>query len=421
MNNNDYNNSSDNNVSSGNIKVNSAYFRKEQYKNNSADAVQPQPQTTPVNRAVNSTQQQTTPINRAVNAAQSQTAPVNRAVNAAQQQTAPVNRAVNATQQQTAPINRAVNAAQQQTAPVNRAVNAAQSQTTPINRAVNATQQQTAPVNSAVNNNTQPKIDSSAQNNQTSGYYSSSPKSTSSESDVPVKVPDLKKHVFYNESALTPPDKKSNAIIMVIFIFLIALLVFGLIGFALTVEEDINKSPYSSYLNANHFDSIFSTSSKLEDYAKKKISSSKSLADLGTQKFSIQLSNDKELFFSIPIRYSVSEWGVTDIELKNFSGDVINLSVLLDDSGSADEQYDYYRSLYSKYWEEPDCKTPEGTAKLICVSEPDGAYKEAAALVDSKYGLISVTLQTERTEDYMTDDLFHLLHSIIESFEEKNV
>ena len=95
--------------------------------------------------------------------------------------------------------------------------------------------------------------------------------------------------------------------------------------------------------------------------------------------------------------------------------------MLLDDSGSADEQYDYYRSLYSKYWEEPDCKTPEGTAKLICVSEPDGAYKEAAALVDSKYGLISVTLQTERTEDYMTDDLFHLLHSIIESFEEKNV
>lgn len=346
MNNNSYNNSSENKSPLGNIKVNSAYFRKEQYQNKSANDSQTQPPTMPVNNAVNPVQAPTMPVNRAVNYAQPQTA------------------------------------------------------------------------SSAQNNQT--FGNSNNNSNNTSNYYSSPQQGNSSESDIPVKAPDLKNHVFYNESALTPPDKKSNAVIVVIFIFLIALLLFGLIGFALTVEEDINKSPYSSYLNKNHFDNVFVTSSSLENYAKNKTSSSNSVNDTGIEKYSIPISENKELVFSIPIRYSASESGATDIELKNYSGDVINLSILLDDSGSANEEYNYYRS-YSKYWEEPDYTTIEGKAKLICVSEPDGAYQKAAALIDSRYGLISVTLTTENTEDYMTNDLFILLRNITGSFEERSI
>ena len=330
MNNNGYNNTSENKSSSDNIKVSSSYFRKEQYQNSPdpANTAQAQPPAAPVNHTAD---------------------------------------------------------------------------------------------------NTQPQTASPAQSNQTfensnnsSNYYSPTQQNIPPQNDTPVKVPDLKNHVFYNESALTPPDKKSNAVIVVIFIFLIAMLLFGLIGFALTVEDDIDKSSYSSYLNKNHFSNVFVTSSTLENYAKKKASSSNSVTDTGIEKYSIPIAENKELVFSIPIRYSASESGATDIELKNYSGDVINLSILLDDSGSASKEYNYYRS-YGKYWEEPDCTTIEGKAKLICVSEPDGAYQKAAALIDSSYGLISVTLTTENTEDYMTNDLFQLLHNITGSFEERSI
>ena len=117
-----------------------------------------------------------------------------------------------------------------------------------------------------------------------------------------------KKHIYYNESALTSPKKKNHGIIIGIFILLIVMLLVGIIGFAWNMEKEMEK-------NGKHQAEEFwrGAISMVKDKIDTEDSQLEKFSENNEQKFLFYHDAETNVFVSVPENYIlIGDYGEYD-------------------------------------------------------------------------------------------------------------
>ena len=223
-----------------------------------------------------------------------------------------------------------------------------------------------------------------------------------------------KRHIYYNESALTPPNKKNHGIIIGIFILLIVMLLVGIIGFAWNMEKEMKENgkrkaekywreTISMGLNRSKKNKIPTESSEAQEVSEN--NKRKLLYTDAETKVYVNIPSGYT-FLSDGAVYSADNVSGVIYSVTDTGGNVINLSAEYKLSADSEEEYKAVKGRSKEIFREGvKLSKNKDDGRLITYEMPNKT-KESCVVVHTTEGQEAVIILTASTDEVVdTEEL----------------
>ena len=236
-----------------------------------------------------------------------------------------------------------------------------------------------------------------AQNQYDPQQYAQTPEN---QQEIPLSVTDnpQKKHIYYNESALTPPKAKGQGLIIGTFILLVAMLLVGIIGLAWNIDKQMKENGNRDIEEFWKYD-IFSD----EDYDTEDESYTENDISENTERKILYHDYETEISVGVPEGYTFlrdsSFYGTENVSgviysMTDENGNILNVTAEYKLSADSKAEYDTVKNRAVKVENSNVSVSGElETGKILNYELPNN-IKESCAVIDSRFPKDAVILIT---------------------------
>ncbi len=224
--------------------------------------------------------------------------------------------------------------------------------------------------------------------------------------DLSVQNTQPKNHIYYNESALTLPNKKNNAVIIGIFIVLVALLLTGIIGLAINLDKDMEQKGRRDVEKYWRDILVFKDVSDMDTVDED--SEDEEFLEEDTQNKVMYSDYESKISVGVPDEYTFildgDFYGTEQVSgvmysMSDDDGNVINVSAEYKLSADSDKEYNTIKNRGQNVKESNvRVSTETEKGKILNYELPNGT-KESCAVISSIYPKDAVIIITCSSDD----------------------